>query len=564
MFVLCSSRVFCELLGGPKHPKKPQQSTGKKPKAAGKGQAVQDRTRVPNGNATDHSWDIHPKIRQASSPSQPLERPDDVSRPPSPPPPMSEDRLEDQPSPPPPPPPPLPSRPPSPTLSSPPTPPPMPPTESTRTSPARQASAHGLTNGKAAPPLPGNVAPHHHPALTGTTLPLGPPEVPTAGGFWDPTEGYRRLEDEEMLDGDAVSGPSEDMDVSMQGTQPPSGAPAGGKGSDSPLFEVPNEDAELPPSMHTGKLNGLHQKGPAPIAPRISNPMLNQLPPGLIIDSIHPVSMRQTGSRLQTSSMDSDLPPGLDPEDMPLGKTLPGNPQRAGKPQDVPAAVVDIPGIGTVASEMAAEHGLTSRLVHDHGHLRELSRSPILANLFPYAAVAQGLGSRDSPALIEQQRLSSSSLTSSTSQFTTRSVSPAVLPAGQLPHMYVQNGEAYANHANPASQGRAGSPDASIPNATQQGLIPVHPGAVPTQPAGRGIQAAAAAASDANGLWHTNDFWQNIQHGHERDPQSGAQQSPTGGVLNADSLRPQSALGRPQQPAQDLSLLGDSVDVLLQ
>ncbi|KAK9862234.1 hypothetical protein WJX84_009411 [Apatococcus fuscideae] len=71
------SKIFAELLGGPKQPKKPQQQPAKKRAAPPKSPSLQDRLKPTPGNATDHSWDANgqPTIGQVNGAVVPPQRP---------------------------------------------------------------------------------------------------------------------------------------------------------------------------------------------------------------------------------------------------------------------------------------------------------------------------------------------------------------------------------------------------------------------------------------------------------------------------------------------------------
>ena len=349
------------------------------------------------------------------------------------------------------------------------------------------------------------------------------------------------------------------MDVSVGEPERHGAARLTGRGSDSPLFEVPdNIVGPHSHAMETENLAELHLRGlkglKAPL-PRSSIPAFDALPPGLTGDSPRQTWVQQSGPRSQTSSPGSDLPPGLGPDDMMLATSIQAPTHHVGKSQHVPAEVVDIPGIGTIASE----------------HLRELSRSPILASLFPQAGRAQYRSASDLPALIQQHRVSTSSVTSTTTH-SHRSVSPVE----QLQQSDLQNGEAYRSQFSNGNYSRS---EPSKLNAAQSGfqsgLSPFHPGAVPTQPVGNGIQASAAALT--HGSLHADDAAWTFSHlGHV--PGLASQQQPQeadaastwtsleGSAAEAQQaaavpVRPPSDLGR---PIQDLSLLGDQANVLLQ
>ncbi len=367
---------------------------------------------------------------------------------------------------------------------------------------------------------------------------------------------------------DADSGESEDMDVSVGEAGRHRAAQLTGRGSDSPLFEVPEDIAgphgHVMASENLVKMHLRGLKGPKAPDPRSSIPAFEALPPGLAGDSPRQTWVQQSGPRSQTSSPGSDLPPGLGPDDMMLAASIQAPPHHVGKSQHMPE-VVDIPGIGTIASE----------------HLRELSRSPILTSLFPQSGGAQNQSTGNLSALIQHHRVSTSSITSTTTN-SNRSVSPIDAGFGELQHSDLQNGEVHRSqlsHANGnysrSEPGKLNAAQNGLQSGFQSGLSPFHPGAVPTQPVSNGIQASAAAAT--HGSSHAADGAWTFSHlGHDPGPASQQQlqgvepssswpspeATPAEAQLAAAApVRPPSDLGR---PIQDLSLLGDQANVLLQ
>ena len=349
---------------------------------------------------------------------------------------------------------------------------------------------------------------------------------------------------------DAASSTSDDMDISTQEPAPHAQPAQAGRGSDSPLFELPGEDSGPDSSAtHAGIPGGAHQNGWA--GGRVD--VQDGLPPGLGGEALHQEWHQGSGPHSRASSPASDLPPGLDPDDMLFEDT--SALRRTKQPQRMPSEVVDIPGIGVTGTGGSHQNGANGRPDLNASELRELSRSPILPGLVPSAALVNNTSAGN---LMGHYEMSKSSLTSMPTLPHQHSINPvSSKPAANNGHL--QNGGQAA-----ALQGGSNSPTPIIPHGVQNGAIPIQPGAVPTQPVRSGIAQVAAAHTPsyaANGSWE------------ERERQRADAQASWQGLgasltemerQAATPVRPRSALGRPQQPPQDLTLLGDPADVLLQ
>ncbi|KAK9832338.1 hypothetical protein WJX74_007130 [Apatococcus lobatus] len=542
------SKIFAELLGGPKQPKKPQQQPAKKRAAPPKSPSLQDRLKPTPGNATDHSWDANGAGSYMSSPVPP------------PPAPTGPETISA------PPPPPLPPRSPAPMPPPSTPPPPPPPTDSAPNTPSHAGQPTiGQVNGAVVPPQRPSAAAYAS-------------DAPAA--FWDPTEGYRASEDEDMADAQP-SGTEDDMDLGS-GQEPAaamrSGDARAANGSDSPLFDLPRQDSGPDSSAtHAGLPNGIQAagfRGPGASGPRQLFNMQEQLIPGLdYAQALVQDWQDGTEHHSRASSPDSDLPPGLGPDD--IAMALVDDKMQAGlhnarRPRPGLIEAVHIPGIGSTITEAAQQQGkaVAQPALNMH-QLRDLTRSPILSGLIP----ATGMGdpnNTSSTNLLQQHPLSSSSLTTLPHGTHQQNGSAAALSApslapyhSNLPHAPGFSFPAESTTFNGDSTRRNPSPQHGPPHVAQKGLIPVRPGAVPTEPVqSENAQPTAHAPSQsASGTWQDREqqrveaqaSWQDLGANVAEVERQAAALS-----------RPHSAHGRPQHLPQDLSLLGDSVDVLLQ
>ena len=421
------------------------------------------------------------------------------------------------------------------------------------------AAATGHVNGVVTAPQP--------PALAG----LSAGDAPAA--FWDPTEGYRPAEDEDM--GDAQSSMTDDdMDFGPQ--EPAAALHSGGRrapaGSDSPLFDLPRQDSGPDSSAtHAGLPNGSHAagfRGHAAAGPRQLFSMQDELIPGLNAQPSEQAWQHGSAPHSRASSPGSDLPPGLGPDDMATAladEKLQAVLHHGRQPVSDLIEAVHIPGIGSTRTASAQQREKDGQPALDITQLRELARSPILNGLTPAAAIPNR---NSSPAMLRHRPSSSSSLTSlphGTHQQNGSSAPESILPfhpgAPARSQHHAQPQSSLVNGGLSDEQPERSSHD--MLEVVPGGLIPVRPGAVPTEPVqiDNPHTLAHAPSHAANGSWQDREqqrveaqaSWQDLgANAAEIERQAAA------------SLRPRSAQGRPQQLVPDLSLLGDPVDVLLQ
>ena len=343
----------------------------------------------------------------------------------------------------------------------------------------------------------------------------------------------------------------------------------GPNGSDSPLFDLPRQDSGPDSSAtHAGLPVGVHRggfRGSAATSPLQLFSTKDELIPGLTAQPSLQEWQDGSGTQSRASSPDSDLPPGLGPDDVATAladEKLQAVLHRARQPQSDLIEAVHIPGIGTTSVEPAQQPGKNAAL--DPSQRRELSRSPILSGFAPATAIHH---SNSSNSLNQQRPLSGSGLTSLPNGAHQNGNSAAMLALSNQDVLHPPQASDHAAAQQYGQQNGGGVMQGfaahSVPQVAQNGLIPVRPGAVPTEPvqSDGAYRATHAPSHAANGSWQDKEqqrveaqaSWQDLG----ADVAEVERQAAT-------FARPRSAQGRPQQPIQDLSLLGDSVDVLLQ